>query len=283
MQTNVAIYTNDPVSPMRLQMRVEVKPVLKVEPMYIDLGQITSGDTQDGEFTIATEVLDPFLLELDESRVTDPMKVQLSPVDPDADGKSQTWKLAFTLGPEIPEGHRNYNLRLITDIPRAAVAHEGETEEEHAAHAQPAGFRELNCAVRANVRGLVVATPNFVSMGLVRPGQVEERTVKIESLDPNFQLPTEADYEIVSLNGAPFEMAEFFTVKTEPVEGTAGTQQTLTVRLEGLPEDFQKSFGGMIKLRIDHPTKETLNVRFSGVVRAGIPTTSGSNPGGSGG
>ncbi|MEM7308715.1 MAG: DUF1573 domain-containing protein [Planctomycetota bacterium] len=277
MQTNVAIYSNDPASPLRLQLRAEVKPVLELEPLNLDFGTLTSGESRDGKFTISTTVLDPFKLELDESRIIEPLVAELTAVDPDAEGRSKTWELSVQLGPNIPEGIRRYPLRLISDVEKGDDGHgHDHAEGDHAAD-EVVAYRELNCTVQANVTGLVVATPNFISLGLVRPGQVVERSVRVECLDEGFELPSEMGYEITSLTGGEFGFSDQFTISVQPVEGEEGRLADVTVRLEGMPEDFTGSFGGMVQLAVGHPTKESLNVRFSGVSKAGIPATSEGN------
>ena len=275
-QSNVSIYSNDPASPLRLRLGADVKAVLDIQPLNLDFGTITSGDSRDGTFTISTSVLEPFALSLDETRILEPLSASLEAVDPDADGKSKTWRLTVALGPNIPEGIRRYPLRLISDVPQGGDGHDHGAEVGPA----PAGpMRELNCTVQANVTGLVVATPNFISLGLVRPGQVVERSVKIECKDPEFTLPAEPAHRITSLTGGGFEFADSFTVTTEPIlDAESGVSHLeVTVKLEGMPEDFTGSFGGMVQVDVAHPTKESVNIRFSGVLRAGIPNNAGGN------
>jgi hypothetical protein len=286
--SSVSVYSNDPASPLRLQLAADVKAVLDVEPMNLDFGTLTSGDTKEGTFTISSSVLEPFQLTLDESRVVEPLTAALKPVDPDASGKSRTWELAVKLGPGTPEGMRRYPLRVLSDVP-AADAHPA----EHAGHdhaeepapdpATPAAVRELNCTVSANVTGLVVATPNFISLGVVRPGEVVERTVKIESLDPSFALPAAPTHRLTSLTGGEFTYANNFTVVIAPTPGAEGKSLDVTLRLEGMPEEANVSFGGMVQIDVGHPTKPDINIRFSGLARPGIPATAGDNPTGSDG
>lgn len=279
--SSVSIYSNDPASPLRLQMAADVKAVLDVEPMNLDFGTLTSGDTKEGTFTISSGVLEPFALTLDESRVVEPLAATLKAVDPDASGKSKTWELAVKLGPGTPEGMRRYPLRVVTDVPAAEAAHPAPAADPAAP--PPAAMRELNCTVSANVTGLVVATPNFISLGVVRPGEVVERSVKIESLDPSFTLPAAPAYRLTSLTGGEFTYAKNFTVAIVPTPGAEGKSLDVTLRLEGMPEDANVSFGGMVQIDVGHPTKPDINVRFSGLARPGIPAASEDNKAGSGG
>jgi hypothetical protein len=282
--SNIAIYSNDPASPMRLQLKADVKAVLEVNPQNLDLGMMTSGDTKESIATITTPVLDPFHLELDTTIPTDHMTAELTPIDPDAEGRAKTWELKVVLGPDMPEGMRRYQVRMKTDVPMGDDGHDhgAEVVEEddghgHAASDAPEATRELVCNVMANVTALVVATPNFISLGVVRPGEPVERTVRIESLDPDFQLPASPEYRFQSLTGGEFTGAEHFSLSVAPTPDAAGKSLDVTLRLEGLPDDYQGSFGGMVTLAVGHPTKPEVNVRFSGVARPGIPATSEDN------
>ncbi len=279
MRTNIAIYSNDVGSPFKLQLEADVKPVLVVEPTLLDFQRITSSDVKEGTIKVSTTELDPFMLTLDESRVTEPLTVELKAIDPDAEGKSKSWEVHAKLGPNIPEGIRRYPLRLITDLPQDSPVHdhahdhdhgEGEDEADH-----PVSYRELTANIQAQVTGLVIATPNFISLGLVRPGMPVERSVKIESLDEAFALPSAPATRLTSLTGGQFAMADSFTIDVKPLE--EGKMLEVTVKLEGLPDDFEGSFGGMVQIDVGHPTKESLNIRFSGVSKKGIPPTSQNN------
>jgi hypothetical protein len=265
--SSVSVYSNDPESPLRLTLGAEVKAVLNIEPMSLDFGAMTSADSKEGVFTISTTVLEPYKLTLDPAQIIEPLGATLKAVEPDAEGRSKTWELAVKLGPGAAEGPRRYPLRILTDVPQTAEAHAGHEGEEHAK-----AMRELNCTVSAQVTGLVVATPNFISLGVVRPGDALERMVKIESLDPAFELPAAPAYRLLGLNGSEaFAYAEHFKVAIAPTPGAEGKSLDVTMRLEGMPADANLSFGGMLQIDIGHPTKPQVNVRFSGLARPGAP------------
>ena len=121
--------------------------------------------------------------------------------------------------------------------------------------------------VQARVTGLVHAEPSFVSFGMVRPGQIVERSVRIECHD-DFVLSTEMPITVEGLYGQEFPYADAFTTAIEPVEG--GRLVDLKLRLEGLPDDLNGSFGGILKVSVGHPGMDELTVRFSGVCRPGL-------------
>lgn len=281
MRTNVSIYSNDPASPYRLEVEADVVPVLVVEPLLLDFGKMTSSDRKEGTITVKTEVLDPFFLTLDADQVLSPLTVDVTPVDPDASGKAKVWELHVVLGPQTPEGIRRYPLKLITDV-AAPTADDGHGHD-HGPQPVGAAFRTAQANVQATVSGMIVANPNFVSLGLVAPGTRVDRSVRIESLDPEFKLSETMPIEVVSFTGEEFPYAEFFSFVVEPIAGQEGKAVDLTISLSGMPEDFQGSFGGSVRLKIAHPNKDLLEVRFSGVSRPGLPNQVQASPIGTGG
>jgi hypothetical protein len=122
--------------------------------------------------------------------------------------------------------------------------------------------------VQAQVSGLVSATPNFLSFGMVRPGQPVERYVYIRAHD-DFQLSADMPVRVEGLKGEEFQYPDAISWSIEPAPEEGNLK--LTVKIEGLPEDLNGSFGGTVKVGVGHPDKPELEVRFSGVCRTGLP------------
>ncbi|MCZ6598743.1 MAG: DUF1573 domain-containing protein [Planctomycetota bacterium] len=269
MKTSVALFSNDTKNnPFRLELLAKVEPVLTVEPRMLDFKRITSADVKEGTIRVESKHLGPFKLTLDESQLVEPVQAELRPVYPDSDGRSEAWDLDIRLGPNTPEGIRSYRLRLITDLELPEGYDARVASPLGAETAEIPKYREVTAIVNALVSGLVVATPNFISLGLVRPGQVIERHLTVESLDGDFQLPSAPAMRLLNFQGEESELSGSFTfAATMNDNGTLD----LMVRLEGVPETVNGSFGGMIQIDIGHPTKEKLEIRFSGVSRPGVP------------
>ena len=165
---------------------------------------------------------------------------------------------------------RNYPLMLDSDLPIGGDAtHEEDEGQEGHGHEAEAGPKNYSTtiAVQARVLGLVHAEPGFVSFGMVRPGQVLERTVRLQCHD-DFELAPDMPVTIEGLYGQKFPYPDAFTTELVPVEG--GKLLDLRLRLEGLPDEVNGSFGGILKLAVGHPSMEELSVRFSGVCRPGL-------------
>ena len=165
----------------------------------------------------------------------------------------------MTLGPQAPEGIRNFPIRLVTDAPISGSTKPGTDEPL---------MHELRAYVQANVTAMVSATPGFVSFGLVRPGQVLHRSVQIEGHD-EFKLKPTIPIRIEGLRGQEFEHADSFTASLH--REREGNALVMKLQLQGLPDGTTGSFGGVVMLDVGHPLKEQLAIRFSGVCRPGVP------------
>jgi len=258
-RTQVAVYCNDPRTVLSLMLEAEVQPVLVLEPRTLNLGSLTSAEVVEGTMRLSSPTLPAYALEVDKQFIQKNMSVELEPVDPDAEGKAKQWDVHVTLGPGLPEGMRNYPIRLTTDqlIPSPRDV-EGVPK-----HYFVIGYTQVQ------VQGIVSANPAYVPFGMVRPGTVVERVVRIVCHD-DFPLSPDVPVQLTALiQKDVFDYNKSFTTHIDPVEGKNALD--LTVRLEGLPDDASGSFGGMLKLEIGHPSKKELLVRFSGVCRPGIP------------
>ncbi len=260
--STITLYTNTAEGFLNLHLSASILPILSIEgESVVNFGQISAADQVEKSVKIKSELLDPFKLEADPAFLVAPLAAEVVPIDPDGEGRSKTWEVKVTLGPSIPEGVRSYPLRLVTDSPKPG--------QEEADPEVPVEMYDVRVFVQAQVTGLVSASPNFISFGMVRPGQTIDRTSRIICHD-DFKLATDMPFRLEGLRGDEFPYADAMSVTLEPVPGEPGSLD-LRLRLEGLPEDLNGSFGGLVKLDVGHPLKEELLVRFSGVCRPGIP------------
>ena len=274
-KTQVAVYCNDPRTVISLMLEADVQPVLTLEPRTLNLGQATSAEKVEGTMRLSSATLPAFKVEVDPQFVQKHMTVDLTPVSPDAEGRAREWDVHVTLGPELPEGMRNYPIRLLTDQPIPSPREDDHAGHDHADGAhdavgeQKAKMYFAIAYAQVQVRGLVSANPAYVPFGMVRPGQVVERVVRIECHD-DFELTPDIKVGMTALIQSDlFDYQEAFSTKLDAVEGENALD--LTVRLEGLPDGVSGSFGGMLKLIVEHPNKKEVMVRFSGVCRPGVP------------
>ena len=286
-QVRVNVTTNDPVRVSSLTLMANVEQFIQATPTILMLGDIPQGATRTQYVDVRTTRGAKVFLELDERPglvLPSGLDVSLSPVEPDEDGRSAHWKVEVNVGADADEGRLGYQIRLSTDYARPDAS---EIEQKNAANKanedqggadedgkvlpthQVSSKYQVNVAVTGRVLGAMSCSPQFLSMGLVRPGQVVPRTVKLISHDTDFKFNAETmTVEVKGDGGKPLRWAEHFSSTARPAQGVNGVDVEL--RLEGLPEGADGSFRGLMVIHTGHPTKKTMEVHFSGVCRAGV-------------
>jgi hypothetical protein len=130
---------------------------------------------------------------------------------------------------------------------------------------------EVSVPIMARVTGMISYTPAFVSLGLIRPGQVVSRSVRITSHDPEFKLP-EPKIVVSGRGGTEWEFANRFSTVVRPVAGENSIDVEL--RLDGMPDTLNGSFSGELTIQVGHPEKPEIKLPITGVCR-GAPATGG--------
>lgn len=286
-QVRVNVTTNDPVRVSSLTLMANVEQFIQATPTILQLGDVPQGSTRTQYVDVRTTRGAKVYLALDERPgLVRPkgLDVTLSPVNPDEEGRASHWKVEVVVGPDAVEGNLGYQIRMTSDQARPDAT---ELEKKNAVHQhnkdqggkdkdgkvlpthQVTTKYQVNVAVTGRILGAMTCSPQFLSMGLVRPGQVVPRTVKLISHDPDFKFdPETMTIEIKGDGGTPLRWAENFSGTIRAAQGVNGVDVEL--RLEGLPEGADGSFRGLLVIHTGHATKGTMEVHFSGVCRAGI-------------
>ncbi len=269
----IQVYTNDPVTTYQLALSGNVEPFLIVTPTALMFGDLSADSVKEGLVTIRTQSGEPMMLSISDSPpIPKPkgMEIALTPVEAGADGRAALWHLDVDLGPGLEEGQVGYRVSLITD-------HEMPSGKE-----TPDGKKQMyNAGVTINGRvlGVLTCVPQYFSMGLVRPGQVISRMVKLTSNDPNFGLD-KVTTTIRGFDGQEFPWQSAFTTNLKPVPGENALE--IELHLDGLPEGADGTFKGQVLIATGHPEKPEIPVSFSGVARAGVtpnnPPPKGTKP-----
>jgi hypothetical protein len=271
-QVRINVYTNDPIGLTQLALTSNIEPFIKAVPPFVNMGDIKEGEEKVQVIDIRTSRGEPVMLSDDTSnpiKLPPGMTVDLSPVGPHQDGRSSHWQAKVTVGEGANEGPIGYQIRLNSDF---------EMPEEKAHTPEVPGpvivggtkFYKVSASVNGRVLGALSFTPQFLSMGLVRPGQVVKRNVKVISHDPSFDL-SKATVELRPEAGQELAWKENFSTSLRPAVGLSNAIDVQLV-LEGLPDGSDGSFRGVMVILTGHPTKPELAVRFSGVCRAGVGT-----------
>jgi hypothetical protein len=272
--SRINIFSNDPRGQSQLGLEADVDPFFQVNPQSLNFNTLSARDTANDKVTIATTRGEKVKLTAGFENmpgVPQGMKVELNPADPDAEGKATRWELVATLGPGLVEGNLNYNATLKSDIaiPGGEKLPSGN-----------APTYEVSVPIMARVTGMISYAPAFVSLGLIRPGQVVSRSVKVTSHDPEFKMGEHEPKVLVQgHDGAEWDLASRFSVVIRPVTGENSID--IELRLDGMPDTLNGSFNGTLVIQVGHPEKPEIKLPITGVCRGGpVPTvpTSGQAP-----
>lgn len=260
-QSKINVFCNDPRGTITLGLKAMLDTYFNVSPSSLEFGEVSVADVLEKSFEVTGKKPGPFMLEQENTALPEGVAVDMQPVDPDAEGKAERWQVKVTLGPGAREGNMGLpiNLRSSEEIDGAKPGPDG-TIPRYGVTVMATG----------RVRGLISWEPQYLSYGLVRPGQVVSRTFTVRSFDPEFSF-TDPKWHFsgTSDNQPEFKWAEHYSVSTTPTEDGKGVEVQLT--LDGLPEDANGSFQGRLIFETNHPSKPEVPVLFSGVCRAGSP------------
>lgn len=263
--TRINIFSNDPRGTVQLGLEADIDPFFTINPRFLNFGQISVGDVVTKQARITAAKAQPVLMEVVEQMMPGGAAFELLPVNVADDGRASSWELTVTLGPDLVEGNMARALQLKSDV-------EIEGADKHHDGTMPTYSAQLTLS--AQVVGPFSYSPPYLSMGLVRPGQVVTRTVTLESHDPEFSfansMPTISVQGLQNPGTTDFrewEHAGLFTPVIRPVDGKNAVD--IEVRLEGMPENATGSFRGTLVIEIDHPDKKEIALVITGVCRGG--------------
>ena len=253
--SRINIFSNDPRGQTQLGLEADVDPFFQINPQNLNFNALSSRDTANDKVTITTTTGVKVKLAAALENIPQGMKVDVTPTDPDADGKSNHWEVVAHLGPGLVEGNLAYNVALKSDVPIPGG-------EKAPNGADP--MYEASVPIMARITGMISYTPAFVSLGLIRPGQVVSRVIRITSHDPAFKLG-EPKVIVQGREGGEWDLANRFSTVIRPVAGENSIEVEL--RLDGMPETLNGSFSGTLDIQVGHPEKPEIKLPITGVCR----------------
>ncbi len=261
--STVTVQLDGGAPPLSLRMNADVRAFLELDPpSYIMIGRMAANESREGSVAIRSTTGEPFGLELAAVGLPEFVKVDLQPVEPGPDGRATQWRAGVVVGPDASEGaHQTWQLRFVSDVPTPG------------AMANPEGKPRMQSTatfiVAEEITGLVRASPAFVPFGLVRPGQTVTRTVRFESLDPDFQLPSDPQVEIVKRNDTVDAIIASCLTTTVAVLDE-GRVVEVTFTLADVPDSYEGNLGGIVRVHVGHPSKPVIELHFSALCRPSI-------------
>jgi hypothetical protein len=256
--SRINVFSNDPRGQRQLGLQAQVEPFFQVTPTHIAFQQMSTKDTLSDRATIRTTRGTRVKLTMQDTPKPQGLTVALEPGDADAEGKATTWTVSVTAGPGLAEGNLAHSVMLLSDMPIPG------------AEEQPDGriaTYEVTVTVMGRVTGMISVNPTLISLGLVRPGQVVSRTVRVTSHDDAFEIG-EPKVRFESREGGEWDLAQHFTTVLRPVAGKNAVD--VEVVLNGLPDSLNSSFSGMFLIDTGHPESPAAKLPISGVCRGGV-------------
>lgn len=260
--SKINVFCNDPRGTVTLGLTAMVDTYFRMTPTALDFGELSVADVVEKTCEVTGKRPGPFMLSLEARPLPQGVNCTLMPINPGPDGKADKWTVKVTVGPDCREGNTGYPLALLSDqeIAGAAPGPDGK---------QPRYSATL--MLTARVRGLISYDPQYLSFGLVRPGQIVSRTLRVQSFDPKFQMGL-PELSILGANDQTpeFKFKEQFSVNARPTADGKAVEVELT--LNGLPESADGAFQGRLVIKTGHPAKPEIQVLFSGVCRQAVKT-----------
>jgi len=255
VSSTINVYSNDPRGQTPLSLTADVDPFFLVAPLALNFNTLSSRDTATDRVTISTTRGERVRLTTSLDNLPAGMKLDLQPMEPDAEGKSSRWQLQATLGPGLVEGQLAHSASLKSDLPIPGA------DKGHTGHVPT---YEAAVTIMGRITGAVSYNPGFVSLGLIRPGQVVARSVRVTSHDPAFRLD-DVRATVEGREGGTWEFGERFSTLVRPVAGENAVE--VEVRLDGMPDTLNGSFNGTFVIHIGHPEKPEVRLPITGVCR----------------
>ncbi len=255
--SRINIFSNDPRGQTQFGLEADVETFFLVNPPSLNFNQMAAKDSVTDKVSVSTTKGQRLKLTPVLNNLPPGLKVEVNPLDADADGNASRWELVATAGPGLVEGPLAYSVPLKSDVPLPG------------AEALPTGVMptyEVPVTIMGQVLGTISYNPAFVSLGLIRPGQVVSRTIRVTCHDPEFKL-TEPKVLVQSRDNAEWEYAKHFTSVVRPVPDQNAVDVEL--QLNGMPDTLNGSFNGMMVVQLGYPEKPELKLPITGVCRGG--------------
>jgi len=269
IQINVT--TNQVRSTTSLTLNADIEAVLRSTPAFLQMGDIPMGQERTKRIDIRASRGEMIMLSADSTRkvaLPPGFSYELTPVSPDAEGRSSHWRATVHVAAGAREGPGGYGLVLVSDIKFPDTPATRKRLAAMSARGGPvsprARFFSITTIVNYRVLGAVSVTPPMLPMGLVHPGTPVVRSVRLTAADPKFDLAG-AQFELRGEGDQPLSWAEHFSTSVEPVVNSNAV--TIKVTVADLPQDAAGPFRGQLLITTGHPDKPEIIVRFSGVVQ----------------
>ena len=235
---------------LALTLAAEVQPWLVVEPEEFPFQRVLEGHGAECAFQVRSVPGEPFGLRSTGIALPPWVTVELTPEEPDAQGRARTWRAHGRLGPEAPRGTYHYPLELVSDV--VIPDSRGDGAE-----------RSFSCAPgwRLQIVGPVALSSPNLEFGLVRADETVAQSLRLESFDPAFTPDSAAAHLEPIQAGEPFPLGRTARVHTRH----AGKSCDIELVLAGLDGEVSGTFLGKLVVETGHPALPRLEALVRGV------------------
>lgn len=238
--TQVTVRTNDPKKPeLKLHVKSEVRPIFRVDPQFLNVGQVDRNVGANTSFKIISRRED---IKVTQVTPTSPrVKAEMKPTVAVVQENGETvWEtpVDLVIDGKAGVGQLNENIQIRSSDPA----------------------RTISTVVMGEVLGDITLSPNQLSLPGLTPGQAVNNSFKLTSRNgqPFRVLKVE---EVSQRGAAPF-------MKFEAKEDVGSNPQSWTVTITGNAPAQQGTLQGEIVTTTDNPNDPQMRMRYFGFVRA---------------
>ncbi len=237
--------------PERLPFTVwsDIRPWLVADPN--PLGTLSTIEGEPAEASFRVRQADGLAFPLAPSRKGLPPWVHVT-ATPGTEAATEH-RVDVRFDESAPRGVRGYGVLLETDV----VNPDG----PRTAEGEPVCFSLLH-GVSIDVRGPVALRPPSLTFGVIRPGQIVARTVRLESHDPAFEMPEPRVLLEPLKRDEPFYLTDCTSIRTRPAGKNAWDVE---VTLSELDSRIQGNFFARLVVETGHPKLPKLEASLMGV------------------
>jgi len=251
----INVYCNDPRGVERLILKADLEEFLTASPTTLQLGRFSIIESRSTKFMVRSTSGEPVKLSVDPLRIPAELAVEFEAEEPDANGRSNTWKVEVTLGGStLAAGPYQFLLPIDSDSPNPNAPADARPDQR---------WLGGSVLVTADILDVYTYSPRQLVFGAVSPDTSVSRGLAFHSFDEDYPLES-LDIEVVGENGAPLANRELYHTRVEP--GNADGTWRVELMIDGLPADAGK-FVGQLRIATKNPNRPTIDIPFVGVVR----------------
>ena len=264
------VVSNASAEPTTFLYTINVEPRFNVSPATILFGDVRREQEYVRELDIRSTSGERVRFVQEETTrrpLPDGLSFDFGPVAPDAEGRSNHWKLKVRLGRGMKEGPGGYRFLFVSDVPMPdtpIVIRRRDAAKARGRALRPVDERfSVNLFTNYRVLGDLEVSPGVVSFGQLRAGQSLTRTVKLVATKPGIDL-SGAKASIRGTLGLDVPIPESLSVETRPLPGEAAIEAT--VRVTDVPASFKGTIRCELFFESGYEGKPSLSVPITGVV-----------------